>query len=146
MENQNLNILDEVNKGATMGMDAISFISEKVKDDTFKKVLDGEYSKYRNISQRVNDIYSNYTEKDPHETNAMNKMMTWYGIQMKTIKDDTTSKLSELLMQGTNMGIIDGRRLLNQNNNNDIDPNVKTVLNDFVVMQEDSVETLKKYL
>lgn len=146
MENQNLNILDEVNKGATMGMDAISFISEKVKDDTFKKVLDGEYSKYRNISQRVNDIYSNYTEKDPHETNAMNKMMTWYGIQMKTIKDDTTSKLSELLMQGTNMGIIEGRRLLNQNNNNDIDPNVKTVLNDFVVMQEDSVETLKKYL
>ena len=109
MENQNLNILDEVNKGATMGMDAISFISEKVKDDTFKKVLDGEYSKYRNISQRVNDIYSNYTEKDPHETNAMNKMMTWYGIQMKTIKDDTTSKLSELLMQGTNIILPCGR-------------------------------------
>ena len=30
MENQNLNILDEINKGSTMGMDAISFISEKV--------------------------------------------------------------------------------------------------------------------
>jgi hypothetical protein len=45
----------------------------------------------------------------------MNKMMTWYGIQMKTMKDHTTSKLSELLMQGTNMGIIEGRRLLNQN-------------------------------
>ena len=26
MENQNLNILDEVNKGATMGMDAISYL------------------------------------------------------------------------------------------------------------------------
>ena len=38
MKNENLNILDEVNKGATMGMDAISYISEKVKDDTFKKV------------------------------------------------------------------------------------------------------------
>ncbi len=35
-------------------------------------------------------------------------MMTWYGIQMNTIKDDTISKLSELLMQGTNMGIIEG--------------------------------------
>ena len=70
--------------------------------------------------------------------------MTWYGIQMRTIKDDTTSKLSELLMQGTNMGIIEGRRLLNQNN--DIGPDVENILNDFVVMQEDSVETLKKYL
>ena len=145
MENQNLNILDEVNKGATMGMDAISYVSEKVGDETFSKVLDGEYNKYKDISRRVNNLYSNYSDKEPHETNAMNKMMTWYGIQMKTMNDDTTSKLSELLMQGTNMGIIEGRRLLNQNQEN-IATDVKNILNDFVVMQEDSVETLKKYL
>lgn len=144
MENQNLNILDEVNKGATMGMDAISFVSDKVKDDTFKEVLDIEYNKYKKISNRVNDIYSNYSNKDPHETNTMNKAMTWYGVQMKTMTDDSTSKLSELLMQGTNMGIIEGRRLLNQNPNASKD--VTDVLNDFVVMQEDSIETLKKYL
>ena len=144
MDNQNLNILDEVNKGATMGMDAISYVSQKVKDDNFKKVLDVEYNKYEDISRRVNSIYQNYSSEEPHETNTMNKMMTWYGIQMKTMMDDTTSKLSELLMQGTNMGIIEGRRLLNQNPNAAQD--VKSVLNDFVVMQEDSVETLKKYL
>lgn len=144
MENQNLNILDEVNKGATMGMDAISYVSEKVVDDDFKEVLDTEYNKYKYISNRVNNLYDNYSSKEPHETNAMNKMMTWYGIQMKTMVDDSTSKLSELLMQGTNMGIIEGRRLLNQNQN--IEPDVKNILNDFVVMQEDSVETLKKYL
>ena len=142
MENQNLNILDEVNKGATMGMDAISYVSEKVVDDDFKEVLDTEYNKYKDISNRVNNLYD--SSKEPHETNAMNKMMTWYGIQMKTMVDDSTSKLSELLMQGTNMGIIEGRRLLNQNQN--IEPDVKNILNDFVVMQEDSVETLKKYL
>lgn len=144
MENQNLNILDEVNKGATMGMNAISYVSEKVKDGDFKQVLNVEYNKYQKISNRVNKLYSNYSSKQPHETNAMNKMMTWYGIQMKTMTDDTTSKLSELLMQGTNMGIIEGRRLLNQNNN--IENDVENILNDFVVMQEDSVETLKKYL
>lgn len=144
MDNQNLNILDEVNKGATMGMDAISFVSEKVVDSKFKGVLDTEYNKYKKISQRVNDLYSNYSDKEPHETNTMNKMMTWYGVQMKTMTDDSTSKLSELLMQGTNMGIIEGRRLINQNTN--ISSDVKNILNDFVVMQEDSVETLKKYL
>lgn len=144
MENQNLNILDEVNKGATMGMDAISYVSEKVVDNDFKEVLNTEYNKYKNISNRVNNLYDNYSNKEPHETNAMNKMMTWYGIQMKTMTDDSTSKLSELLMKGTNMGIIEGRRLLNQNQN--IESDVKNILNDFVVMQEDSVETLKKYL
>ena len=144
MQNQNLNILDEVNKGATMGLDAISYVSDKVKDDSFRKVLDDEYNKYKDISARVNNIYKNYSSEDPHETNAMNKMMTWYGIQMRTMTDDTTSKLSELLMQGTNMGIIEGRRLINQNPHAAED--VKGVLHDFVVMQEDSVETLKKYL
>lgn len=142
--NQNLNILDEVNKGATMGINAITYVFPKAKDSDFKKVLNVERNKYEKISERVNDLYSNYSQKEPHETNTMEKMMTWYGIQINTLKDDSTSKLSELLMQGTNMGIIEGRRLINQNTH--IAQDVKNILNDFVVMQEDSVETLKKYL
>lgn len=145
MENNNLNVLDEVNKGATMGMDAINMINEKTHDAKLKETLQVEFNKYNKISERVKNLYLQFTtEKKPHETNKMNKMMTWYGIQMKTITDDTPSKLSELLMQGTNMGIIEGRRLLNHNQR--IDDNVKNILNDFVSMQEDSVETLKKFL
>ena len=143
-DNQNSNILDEVNKGASMCINAITYIFPKVKDSDFKKVLNVERNKYEKISERVDDLYSNYSEKNPDEINSMEKMMTWYGIQINTIKDDSTSKLSELLMQGTNMGILEGRRLINQNNN--IAQDVKNILNDFVVMQEDSIETLKKYL
>lgn len=144
MKKQNLNILDEVNKGATMGMDAITFVSKKVKDKKFKKVLDIEYNKYEQISYRIKDLYNQYSNKNPHETNTMNKVMTWYGIQMKTINDDTVSKLAEILVQGTNLGIIEGRRLLNQNPK--VSRNIKKILNDFVAMQEDSLETLKKFL
>lgn len=144
MKNEDLNILDEINKGATMGMDAIAFVSDKVDDQQFKGVISGEYDKYKEISERVNDLYSDYSDKKPHETNQFNKAMTWYGIQMKTMSDSSTSKLSELLMQGTNMGIIEGRRLINQNP--DAASNVKSILHEFVTMQEDSVETLKKYL
>lgn len=144
MEDVNVKVLDEVNKGTTMGMEAIHFVSDKVGDERFKKVLDVEYGKYRDIANRVDNIYSQYSQDEPQETNIMNKMMTWYGINMKTMNDQSNSKISELLMQGTNMGIIEGRRLLN--NNPSIDNVVKQILNDFVVMQEDSVETLKKYL
>lgn len=144
MEDINVKVLDEVNKGTTMGMDAIHFVSSKVGDERFKKVLDVEYGKYKKISERIDNIYSQYASKEPHETNKMEKMMTWYGINMKTMSDQSNSKISELLMQGTNMGIIEGRRLLN--NNPSVDNEVKNILNDFVVMQEDSVETLKKYL
>ena len=83
-------------------------------------------------------------KKDPHETSAMNKIMTWWGIQMKAMNDKSNSNLSELLLNGTNMGIIEGRRLLNQNPN--INKDIHTLLGDFVKMQEDSVERLKCYL
>ena len=146
MDNNNeLNVLDEVNKGATMGMDAIEFISKKVGDENFKNVLDIEYNKYKDISRRVNDLYLNYTsKKEPHETSGMNKVMTWWGVQMNTMSDKSNSNLSELLLNGTNMGIIEGRRLLNQNPN--INKDIHSLLADFVKMQEDSVETLKSYL
>ena len=144
MEDINIKVLNEVNKGTTMGMDAISYVAEKVGDKEFQNVLDVEYGKYKEINKRVENIYTQYSSKEPQETNKMNKTMTWYGVQMKTMNDQSNSKISELLMQGTNMGIIEGRRLLN--NNKEIDKEVKQILNDFVVMQEDSVETLKKYL
>ncbi len=145
MQENDLNVLDEVNKGATMGMDAIEFIVKKVGDENFKKTLDLEYNKYKDISRRANDLYENYTyEKEPHETSAMNKVMTWWGVQMKAMNDKSNSNLSELLLNGTNMGIIEGRRLLNQNP--DINQDIHALLDDFVKMQEDSVEKLKCYL
>ena len=145
MENNDLNVLDELNKGATMGMDAIEFVVKKVGDEDFKKTLELEYNKYKDISRRVNNLYENYEdEKEPHETSAMNKVMTSWGLQMKAMSDKSNSNLSELLLNGTNMGIIEGRRLLNQNP--DIDKNIHNLLDEFVKMQEDSVETLKTYL
>ena len=138
-----INVLDEINKGACMGMDAIHFIMDKVKDDELKKELDVQYNKYKKISEEIEELYPEYSKKEPHETNAMTKAMTWGGIEMRTITDDTTSKLAELLMQGTNMGIIEGRRLLNQK---DMDKEVEKIVKEYVEMQEAAVENLKKFL
>ena len=144
-ELKDLNVLDEINKGATMGMDAIEFIEKKVGDENFRNVLNTEYGKYQEISNRANELYDRYpTEKEPHETGAMNKIMTWWGVQMKAMTDKSNSNLSEMLLTGTNMGVIEGRRLINQNP--DINADIHTLLCDFVKMQEDSYECLKKFL
>ena len=62
---------------------------------------------------------------------------------MKTLTDDTTSKLAELLLQGINMGIIEGRRILNKKQ---IDNKVNEIVSSYVTMQETSMEVIKKYL
>ena len=138
-----INVLDELNKGACMGRDAIHFILDKVTDDKLKKELNRQYEDYKKINEKICELYPEYSDKEPHETNAMNKVMTWYGIEMRTMMDDTTSKLAELLMQGTNMGIIEGRRLLNQKHT---DPEVQDLVEEYVDMQEHAVEKLKQFL
>lgn len=144
MKNENeINVLDELNKGACMGMDAIHFILDKVEDDHFKQILETQYAQYQSISTKICELYPEYSRKEPHETNAMNKAMTWYGIEMKTFTDKTTSKIAEILLQGTNMGIIEGRKLLNHK---DTDDKVHSLVQTYVDMQEEAVEKLKQFL
>ncbi|MBQ2946637.1 MAG: hypothetical protein IJE04_02165 [Bacilli bacterium] len=141
--NEEVNVLDELNKGACMGRDAIHFIMDKVEDENLKKELDRQYREYKEISEEINKIYPEYSEDEPHKTSAMNKMMTWYGIEMKTLMDSSTSKIAELLMQGTNMGIIEGRRLLNDKNT---DEEINKLVEKYVQVQETAVEKLKPFL
>ena len=138
-----INVLDELNKGACMGMDAIHFILDKVEDENLKTELNRQYEKYSEISNKICELYPEYNNDKPHETNAMNKVMTWYGIEMKTMMDDSTSKIAELLLQGTNMGVIEGRKLLNHK---DTDTEVHKLVQEYVDMQEDAIEKLKQFL
>lgn len=143
MEQENINALDEINKGSCMGMDVIKYVLDKVEDEKLKEELNLEFNNYKNISEQINQLYSKYSSDNPHETNVVNKAMTWYGIQMKTLTDTSNSKIAELLLQGVNMGIIEGRKILN---NKKINNEVKDIISKYVTMQEDSVERLKKYL
>lgn len=141
---EDINALDEMNKGASMGMDAIDFIMDKVDDKAFLRVLKCEYDKYKKMVDRIGKVYKKYNDDDtPHETSTMTKAMTWWGIEMKTFNDRSNSKIAELLLNGTNMGIIEGRKILN---NKELDKEVSRIADEYVRMQEENVEVLKKYL
>ena len=138
-----MDVLDELNKGACMGMDAIKFVLDKIEDKALYDLLDKQYDEYKSISDRISEMYPDYASKEQKETNVMNKVMTWYGIEMKTMMDSTDSKIAELIMQGTNMGIIEGRRLLNHKHT---DERVNELVSEYVSNQEEIVENLKKFL
>ena len=143
MKNENVNALDEIHKGACMGMDAIKYTVDKVKDMDLKKVLRKQYKDYQKIAKEIEQIYPEYNAGQPHETSTMTKAMTWYGIEMNTFMDKSNSKIAEMLLQGVNMGVIEGRKILN---NKSLDSKVSDIISNYVSMQEVSVEVLKKYL
>lgn len=143
MKENNINVLDEISKGCSMGENALKDIMEKAENNDFKNLLMKHLEQYETISKKIEDLYNNYSGDEPHELNVMEKTMTWYGIQMRTMTDSSTSKLAELLMQGNNMGIIEGRKLLN---NKEMSKDIEKVADEFVKMQEKAVEELKEYL
>ena len=140
---ENINVLDEINKGAVMGVDAINYLIDKVKDKKLKKILEEQRADYGAVSDKVNELYDEYSDKKPHEPNTLEKIMSWYGIEFRILTDESDSKISDLILQGTNMGIIEGRKILN---NKDMDKIIRQLVESFVKLQEDYVEKLKKYL
>ena len=136
-------VLNEINKGIKMGMDSISTISEKVEDNNFKDDLLFQYDKYNEILNRVNSELKNYDDF-PKELPPMQKTMGYIDIQLSTLNDKSNSHIAEMLIKGTNMGIIEGIKI--KNRNPDIDPNISSILDDFIKFQENNVEKLQQYL
>ena len=135
---EKISLLKEISKDAKMGMDSISTVLNKVKDENFESLLNEQHKEYKNIFDRTQELLV-----ENQDTPMMQKAMSWMGIQLNTVNDTSNSKLSDLLIQGTNMGIIKGRKLLNSISTT---KQIKNILSDFVRLQEKNVEDLKKYL
>ena len=141
---ENINALDEINKGVTMGMSAIDIILPRIKNNHFKSLVKKQYKDYEKISKKIEKIYNKYDDtKEPHKVGVIAKTMTAYGVDMKTIMDDSDSKIAELLIKGTNMGIIEGKRIYN---NKKMDDKVLKIVDTYINMQECIVEDLKEFL
>ena len=138
-----LTILNEIHKGVTMGMASLEEVSKKSEDEEFIDELSTQYNSYQTTLDKVNEAFNEIGEI-PDDVKNKKKIMGWTGIQMNTMKDTSNSKLSELLIQGYDMGVIKGFKLLNESP--EATQSVKDVLNGFIRFQENSINQLKKYL
>ena len=140
---ENKKVLNEIHKGLIMGMESLSVIEPKISSDEFRRLINSQYNEYADILLNVNSNLQEYNVKG-EDTSPMQKVMGWSSIQMSTLMDDSDSKISDMLIRGTTMGIIEGRKMLNNNDN--IDKDVKDILYTFVSKQEHDVEKLKEWL
>ena len=143
MEKENLELLNKIHKGLVMGMESISVITPKVGDRNFRDDLNYQYNEYGKVLDKIDAKFEEAGIK-PEDTNPGEKMMGWTSIQMNTMADKSNNKISELLIKGNTMGIVQGREILNQNP--DLDKNTKSIINEFIQLQENNIEKLKTYL
>ena len=139
----NLTILNELNKAAQMGMDSISYVLKEVSEENMKENLVCQYSEYGKIVDKINTQFEKYGEI-PDDEPLTQKMMGWTGVKFNTLTDKSNSHIAEMMIQGGSMGIVECQKLLNHNPR--ADQEVKNILNDFMAMQQNDIEKMKKFL
>lgn len=140
---ENIEILNEVHKGAKMGMESIDTIADKTEDVNLKKVLTSQYKEYKKIYDNSEILLAKH-DGTPEDIPPMQNVMTWMGIQMNTITDTSNNKLADLMIQGINMGIIKGNEILNHEK--DMPNETKKLVTDYVALQERNLDEMKKWL
>lgn len=138
-----IDILKEINKNAKTGIDGLNFTLDKVQSDDLRDLLYKERNEYENIYDRTKEILTQKNE-DIEDTKAFQKVMSWMGIELNTLTNKSNSQIAQILIQGNDMGVIKGTKLLN--NMEFEDKQIQNILEDFVRLQQKNIDNLKKYL
>lgn len=138
-----IDILKEINLNSKVGIEGIEFCIGKTDNSTLKAILNKQKKEYENINDRSTNLLLSLGEDDK-EVSPIQKAMSWMGVQMNTLKDNSDSKIAEILIQGNNMGVVKGTKLLHEDD--ELDSTVRSILSDFISLQQQNIDSLKRYL
>lgn len=143
MKKEEIDIYREIQKNVEMAITAIETISDKVYDDSLSRQMSRESLKYYDIRNRAIDkLLLGKTEI--YKTRPINEFMIKSAVQMNTILNTSTSHIAELMIRGSNRGIVDMWKMLNMY------PEIKgqavEMAKELVYFEEKNIERLKKYL
>ena len=143
MKKDDQEILKEVQKNSSMAINAINTISEKVHDNALQQELSKQKLWYSVIQNKATDRLQNERAEEYHAS-AMQDLMLKGGIQMNTFTNCSTSKIAELMIQGSNRGITSMWKSINHHQNSgNMSMEVAKELVDF---EQKSIARLKKFL
>lgn len=103
--NGNAEFLNFIYQNSQMGVDTINQLIGIADNEDFKKLLLSQYNEYNEIhsvaKQKLNE--NGYDEKG---IGTLDKVKTYIMINMQTLNDNSSSHIAEMLIIGSNMGVI----------------------------------------
>lgn len=141
--NGNTELLNFIFQNSQMGVDTIKQLLGIVEDENFKKYLESQFNEYKEIHCAAQKAL-NENGKDEKGISALEKIRTYLMINMQTMTNKTPSHISEMLIIGSNMGIIDAIKKLNQYK--DAEESIVKLMKKLLTFEEDNVQQLKRFL
>ena len=104
--NGNTEMLNFIFQNSEMGVNTIGQIVELTIEPEFKKQLNSQLAEYEIINKEAKDMLNKHGCEEKG-INSFDKIKTYLMINIQTLTDKSASHISEMLIIGSNMGVID---------------------------------------
>lgn len=137
-------MLNFVYQNSQMGVETLNQLIPMIDNEAFKKRIEAQLKEYEQIHEEAKKLLNRhgYDEKG---IGALEKIMAYLMIDMKTLMDKSSSHIAEMLIQGSNMGIIDAVKRINQYEK-EAEKEVTALMKRLLKFEENNVERLKEAL
>lgn len=142
-KNPNELLLTSVYQNTQTGLQSIDNILPNIKCSTLVKELETQSKEYKVIAQECEKIAKEKRFELP-DNNFFEKARLWSSIKMSTLTDRSTRHVTEMLLLGTFMGII--QCLKDFSDYHICDKIIINLLKTLQVLEESNLEKLKKFL
>ncbi len=116
MDNPVENVLNGFYKNAAVGVDSINSIMDEVHDQGLRKELADQRAYYESQKLELTAQMARVYQK-PVEQGTLAKLCSDMTIKMHSIGGLSTEEAAKLMVEGTNMGMVQLRQVLNHNTN-----------------------------
>ena len=141
--NGNVELLNYIYQNSQMGTDTIKQLLDIVEDAEFKCQLQSQYNGYKEVHEDSRNLL-NENGYDEKGISAFEKMKTYLMINIQTLKDRSTSHIAEMMILGSNMGVIDA--IKNIKKYKDATPGVLNLMERLKTFEEKNITSLKAFL
>ncbi len=137
-------MLNFIYQNSQMGVETLNQLIPMIDNEAFKKRIEAQLKEYEQIHEEAKKLLNRhgYDEKG---IGALEKIMAYLMIDMKTLMDKSSSHVAEMLIQGSNMGIIDAVKRINQYEK-EAEKEVTALMKRLLKFEENNVERLKEAL
>lgn len=141
--NGNAELLNFVYQNSQMGVDTLEQLSEIIKEENFRECLRKQYEGYLAFHKEAREklLQSGHDEKG---LSAFEKMRTYLMVNLQTIKDQSTSHIAQMLIEGSSMGVTEAIQKVRKYK--DADKENLELMEKLKKFEEKNIESLKKFL
>ena len=140
---QDVEMLNYVYQNAEMGRDALTQLIQITNDTKFRKTMEAQLNEYQNVFDSAEKMIQERNEQ-AKGVGPMAKISSRLMVNAKTMMDSSPSKMAQMLIQGSTMGVVEVTRHMKDYDGSD--ERVNDISQKLLHTEQQNIEEMKKYL